>query len=118
MLKEQASLDAKLQQLEAEGDDKRFVDAREEYESRLAEVHQQLADMDAASAPARAAELLAGRYYSEAKADTLLTCALGLGFDETDQKKPTKSFSGGWRMRLALARALFVKVSKANWTAT
>ncbi|TEB39145.1 P-loop containing nucleoside triphosphate hydrolase protein [Coprinellus micaceus] len=92
LLKEQASLDAKLQELEGEGDDKRFVDAREEYESRLAEVHQQLADMDAASAPARAAELLAG-----------------LGFDENDQKKQTKSFSGGWRMRLALARALFVK---------
>lgn len=54
-----------MQELEGEGDDKRFVDAREEYESRLAEVHQQLADMDAASAPARAAELLAGRWRFE-----------------------------------------------------
>ena len=35
---------------------------------------------------------------------------LGLGFSEADQSRPTKSFSGGWRMRLALARALFVKV--------
>ncbi|RXW16576.1 hypothetical protein EST38_g9279 [Candolleomyces aberdarensis] len=92
LLKEQASLDAKLQELESEGDDKRFEDAREEYTSRLAEVHVQLADMDAASGPARAAALLAG-----------------LGFDEQDQQRPTKSFSGGWRMRLALARALFVK---------
>lgn len=31
----------------------------------------------------------------------------GLGFDPEMQKRPTKSFSGGWRMRLALARALF-----------
>ena len=52
--------------------------------------------MDAESGPARAAALLAG-----------------LGFSEADQSKPTKSFSGGWRMRLALARALFVKVGRA-----
>jgi len=50
--------------------------------------------MDAESGPARAAALLAG-----------------LGFDESDQQRPTRSFSGGWRMRLALARALFVKPS-------
>lgn len=49
--------------------------------------------MEAESGPARAAALLAG-----------------LGFTESDQSRPTKSFSGGWRMRLALARALFVKV--------
>ncbi|KAH6917162.1 ATP-dependent transporter [Coprinopsis sp. MPI-PUGE-AT-0042] len=92
LLKEQASLDIRLNELDTEGDDKRFVDAREELSSRLAEVHSQLAEMDAASGPARAAALLAG-----------------LGFDESDQHRPTKSFSGGWRMRLALARALFVK---------
>jgi len=33
----------------------------------------------------------------------------GLGFSKEDQKKKTKEFSGGWRMRLALARALFAK---------
>ncbi|KAK7059220.1 hypothetical protein VNI00_001847 [Paramarasmius palmivorus] len=92
LLKEEATLNAKLAELEKEGDDKRFEDAREEAASRLADVHARLADMDAESGPARAAALLAG-----------------LGFDEADQKKPTKSFSGGWRMRLALARALFVK---------
>jgi ATP-binding cassette, subfamily F, member 3 len=92
LLKEEAILNAKLNELEAEGDDKRFEDAREEASSRLAEVHARLSDMDAESGPARAAALLAG-----------------LGFDEADQQRPTKSFSGGWRMRLALARALFVK---------
>ncbi|KAJ3825920.1 P-loop containing nucleoside triphosphate hydrolase protein [Lentinula raphanica] len=94
LLKEEALLNAKLNELESEGDDKRFEDAREEASLRLAEVHGRLAEMDAESGPARAAALLAG-----------------LGFDEADQKRPTKSFSGGWRMRLALARALFVKPS-------
>ncbi|PPQ67392.1 hypothetical protein CVT25_005971 [Psilocybe cyanescens] len=84
LMKEQALLDAKLTELDAEGDDKRFVDAREELSARLAEVHTRLSDMDAASGPARAAALLAG-----------------LGFDERDQQRPTKSFSGGWRQDAA-----------------
>ncbi|KAJ3816371.1 ABC transporter-domain-containing protein, partial [Lentinula raphanica] len=61
-------------------------DAREDVSSWLAQVHARLAEMDAESGLERAAALLAG-----------------LGFDEADQKRPTKSFSGGWRMRLALA---------------
>ncbi|OJT04948.1 hypothetical protein TRAPUB_4290 [Trametes pubescens] len=92
LLREEAMLNAKLSELDKEGDDKRFEDAREEAQTRLAEVHAQLAEMEAESGPARAAALLAG-----------------LGFSEEDQKRPTRSFSGGWRMRLALARALFVK---------
>ncbi|KAI0638829.1 P-loop containing nucleoside triphosphate hydrolase protein [Trametes polyzona] len=92
LLREEASLNATLAELEKESDDKRFEDAREEAQTRLAEVHARLAEMEAESGPARAAALLAG-----------------LGFSEEDQKRPTKSFSGGWRMRLALARALFVK---------
>lgn len=60
--------------------------------TELAEVYAQLQLMDADSAPARAAEILAG-----------------LGFSPTDQKRTTKEFSGGWRMRVALARALFMK---------
>ncbi|KAJ2841386.1 ATP-binding cassette, regulator of translational elongation, partial [Coemansia erecta] len=43
---------------------------------------------------------------AEAKAGAILN---GLGFSSTDFDKPTKSFSGGWRMRLSLARALFCR---------
>ncbi|KAI5885140.1 P-loop containing nucleoside triphosphate hydrolase protein [Schizophyllum commune H4-8] len=92
LLREEADLNARLSELDKEGDDKRFEDAREEASARLADVHARLSDMEAESGPARAASLLAG-----------------LGFSEADQQRPTKSFSGGWRMRLALARALFVK---------
>lgn len=42
----------------------------------------------------------------ETKAAALLH---GLGFDQKMMAKPTKDMSGGWRMRVALARALFVK---------
>lgn len=57
---------------------------------RIAEIHVRLADIDAHSAEARAATILAG-----------------LGFDEEAQKRPASSFSGGWRMRVALAAVLF-----------
>lgn len=129
LLKEEALLNAKLAELEREGDDKRFEDAREEAATRLAEVHARLSDMDAESGPSRAAALLAGelKQVVSKRTDVMLFLS-GLGFSEADQGKPTKSFSGGWRwvslsrfgrnvvysvllsMRLALARALFVKV--------
>ncbi len=57
---------------------------------RIAEVHQRLADIGAHAAPARAAAILAG-----------------LGFDDDAQRRPCRSFSGGWRMRVALAAILF-----------
>ena len=57
---------------------------------RIAEVHTRLADIDAHAAPARAAAILAG-----------------LGFDEEAQQRPCSDFSGGWRMRVALAAVLF-----------
>ena len=60
LLKEQASLDAKLLELESEDDDRRVQEMREELSSRLAEVHARLADMEAESGPSRAAALLAG----------------------------------------------------------
>ncbi|MCZ6771641.1 MAG: ATP-binding cassette domain-containing protein, partial [Proteobacteria bacterium] len=57
---------------------------------RIAEIPEALAHRDAHSAPARAARILAG-----------------LGFDEASQQQPCESFSGGWRMRVALASLLF-----------
>ena len=41
----------------------------------------------------------------EARAASLLH---GLGFDKDMQRRKTREFSGGWRMRIALARALFI----------
>ena len=58
--------------------------------TEISYVHTRLADIDAQSAPARAARILAG-----------------LGFDEDAQQKDLDDFSGGWRMRVALAATLF-----------
>lgn len=59
---------------------------------RIAEIQLRLADIDAHSAEARAATILSG-----------------LGFSPADQKRPCADFSGGWRMRVALAAILFSK---------
>ena len=59
---------------------------------RLGDIHERLAAIDAHSAPARAAAILAG-----------------LGFNPEAQARPVSSFSGGWRMRVALAGALFAR---------
>jgi len=64
-----------------------------EYETdghKLGEIYHRLEAIDAYTAPARAAEILAG-----------------LGFSAEDQLRPCKEFSGGWRMRVALAAILF-----------
>ncbi|XP_037814857.1 ATP-binding cassette sub-family F member 3 [Lucilia sericata] len=60
--------------------------------NELSEIYAQLQNIEADKAVARASVILKG-----------------LGFDTDMQSRPTKSFSGGWRMRLALARALFSK---------
>ncbi|MEO1176708.1 MAG: ABC-F family ATP-binding cassette domain-containing protein [Pseudomonadota bacterium] len=60
--------------------------------ARIAEIQMRLADIDAWSAEARAATILKG-----------------LGFDTVDQARPCSDFSGGWRMRVALAAILFAK---------
>ncbi len=64
----------------------------EEDPNKIADIYQRLADLDAYAAPAKAA--------------TLLT---GLGFKDHQLTEPFSSFSGGWRMRVMLAAALFVE---------
>jgi ATP-binding cassette subfamily F protein 3 len=57
---------------------------------RLGEIHERLIAIDAYTAPARASRIL-----------------VGLGFEEEMQARPLDSFSGGWKMRVALAALLF-----------
>ncbi|MEQ6248183.1 ABC-F family ATP-binding cassette domain-containing protein [Sulfitobacter sp. HNIBRBA3233] len=59
---------------------------------RIADVQSRLADIDAWSAEGRAASILKG-----------------LGFDDHDQQQPCSAYSGGWRMRVALAGVLFAQ---------
>ena len=59
---------------------------------QLADIYQRLNAIDAERAPARAAEILSG-----------------LGFSNADLERPMAEFSGGWRMRVALAAALFAQ---------
>lgn len=60
--------------------------------NRIAEIQTRLVDIDAWSAEGRASTILKG-----------------LGFDDDDQKRPCSDFSGGWRMRVALAAVLFAE---------
>ncbi|MAQ46463.1 MAG: glycosyl transferase family 1 [Confluentimicrobium sp.] len=59
---------------------------------RIADIQTRLTDIDAWSAEARAASILKG-----------------LGFDDAEQQMPCSAFSGGWRMRVALAAVLFAE---------
>lgn len=98
LLEEEARLLAQQRDLEfegvtakSEGDLKGGID-KDAITQRLQEIYKRLELIDADSAEARAASILAG-----------------LSFSPEMQKKATKTFSGGWRMRIALARALFVE---------
>lgn len=66
----------------------------QESHDRLLDVYERLDDMDADRAAVRAGYILHG-----------------LGFTKEMQEKKVKNFSGGWRMRISLARALFIKPS-------
>ena len=59
---------------------------------RIADIHTRLVDIEAHAAPSRAATILQG-----------------LGFDEAAQNRALSEFSGGWRMRVALAAVLFTR---------
>lgn len=82
LLRQQRDLE---QQLEA-------VTAGDDLSAQLTDVYAQLEAIEADKAPARAAVILRG-----------------LGFSPDMQQQATREFSGGWRMRLALARALFAQ---------
>ena len=60
--------------------------------NRIADIQVRLTDIDAHSAPARAATILSG-----------------LGFDHAGQQRACREYSGGWRMRVALAAVLFLE---------
>jgi ATP-binding cassette, subfamily F, member 1 len=64
----------------------------DDLDRRLGQVHEQLSQIGASSAEAKARRIL-----------------FGLGFTAEMQVRPTRYFSGGWRMRISLARALFIE---------
>eukprot|EP00053_Salpingoeca_punica_P001509 m.33794 g.33794 ORF g.33794 m.33794 type:complete len:589 (-) comp11054_c0_seq1:579-2345(-) len=84
-------VDAERIQLEQEAEEL-STDSSDEAVDRLTDIYERLEEMDSVTAAKRAALMLHG-----------------LGFDKAMQQKKTKDFSGGWRMRIALARALFVR---------
>ncbi|KAG0591226.1 hypothetical protein M758_1G156000 [Ceratodon purpureus] len=82
--------------IKANGNVVKTGEAKEESQdpvsARLAQIYKRLELIDAYSAEARAAAILAG-----------------LSFTSDMQLRKTRTFSGGWRMRVALARALFIE---------
>ncbi|KIW06972.1 uncharacterized protein PV09_02632 [Verruconis gallopava] len=98
LLREQDKISKQLAELEAQrasmadtsADAARLDKEREGLDTTLSDIHAKLAEMESDKAESRAASILAG-----------------LGFSPERQQFATKTFSGGWRMRLALARALF-----------
>jgi ATP-binding cassette subfamily F protein 2 len=67
-------------------------DFADDLSSQLVEIYDRLDEMDSSTAESKAANILAG-----------------LGFTAEMQKKATREFSGGWRMRISLARALYLE---------
>jgi ATP-binding cassette subfamily F protein 2 len=85
-------LERERKRLEIEAEELAMSEEASEATDRLTELYDLLDEMDAHTATARAGKILHG-----------------LGFDKEMQHKKTKDFSGGWRMRIALAKALFMK---------
>lgn len=86
---EEAELNDKLSTLDVSKD---VHEDDEDLAGRLTEVYDRMAEIGGASAEARASKILHG-----------------LGFTEAMQKSATNLFSGGWRMRISLARALYIQ---------
>ncbi|KAJ1566710.1 hypothetical protein HK405_008747, partial [Cladochytrium tenue] len=86
LLKEEKSLNSSLQKSSTSPEDAASMS------ERLKFVYQKLEEIEADKAESRASSILSG-----------------LGFSPAQQEAATRTFSGGWRMRLALARALFCK---------
>ena len=84
--KEEQELTAKLNDMQLEDDDDEGIS------DRLNEIYERMNELGSASAEARASKILHG-----------------LGFTEAMQKRATNLFSGGWRMRISLARALYIQ---------
>lgn len=100
LLFEERNIDARITEIEklkAEFDEesleiRKLENEQSDLNDKLEEVHEKLGEIESDKAEARASSIL-----------------FGLGFSQEAQKMPTNSFSGGWRMRLSLARALFCK---------
>ncbi|KAI0421460.1 P-loop containing nucleoside triphosphate hydrolase protein [Xylaria grammica] len=98
LMRDQAEITTRLAQIEAQrpsmadtsADASKLDRDREALDQKLGDIQTKLAEMESDKAEPRAASILAG-----------------LGFSPERQQFATKTFSGGWRMRLALARALF-----------
>jgi len=88
------SLEEDRKRLEKEAEELAMSEDVDEASDQLTELYDLLDEMDVHTATARAAKILHG-----------------LGFTKEMQHKKTKDFSGGWRMRIALAKALFMKPS-------
>ncbi|CCW64685.1 unnamed protein product [Phytomonas sp. EM1] len=86
------SVDKERERLEFEMEELAVADQEDAHVlSRLDEIYRRLDELDANTAESRAGKIL-----------------FGLGFTPDMQRRPTKSFSGGWRMRISLAQALFI----------
>ncbi|XP_009366245.1 ABC transporter F family member 4-like [Pyrus x bretschneideri] len=116
------NIDVLLVEQEVVGDDRTALEAVVSANEELVKIRKEVADLqNSASADEKdsfdddtgekLSELyeklqLMGSDSAEAQASKILA---GLGFTQHMQGRPTKSFSGGWRMRISLARALFVQ---------